>query len=258
LSSCPDLLDQLKSEEHVVQLYGSDDRLLTANVARYLAEGLRRGDGLLVIGIPEHRSSITRRLRDEPGYSRAVLEGRLVFLDAEMTLTRFMRGGAPDPELFHAVVAGALQRVADSAAANGVRAYGEMVGLLWKSGARAAAVRLEELWNNLLRKSDVSLFCAYPIDIFGPEFDAETLDPLLCSHTHLIPHDLELEQALSQATADVVGSGSAGNLFPSNDRPGWGKLPPAEAMVLWIRKHLPESAEQILARAKQHYQPRLA
>jgi hypothetical protein len=259
LSSCPDLLDQLKSEEHVVQLYGSDDRLLTANVARFLAEGLRRGDGILVIAIAEHRTSLTRKRRDDSSYARAVLEGRLVFLDAEVTLTRFMRGGAPDPELFNDVVGEALKGVAGRAVNNGVRAYGEMVGLLWKNGAREAAVRLEELWNSLLRNSDVSLFCAYPIDVFGPDFHADALDPLLSSHTHLIPHDLELEQALSRAMTDVLGpEAGSDELFDSNHRPAWGKLPRAEAMVLWIRNNLPGSAEQILARAKEHYQPRLA
>ena len=43
------LFDNPEPEEHVVQLYGKDDRLLTQNVSRYLSEGLRRGDGLLVI-----------------------------------------------------------------------------------------------------------------------------------------------------------------------------------------------------------------
>ncbi len=49
MSSCPELLDGIESEEHVVQLYGNDDRLLTQNVGRFLSEGLKRGDGILVI-----------------------------------------------------------------------------------------------------------------------------------------------------------------------------------------------------------------
>ena len=46
MSSCAELLDRLEPEEHVVQLYGDDDRLLTQNVGRFLSEGLKRGDGL--------------------------------------------------------------------------------------------------------------------------------------------------------------------------------------------------------------------
>src|SRR3954471_12503462 len=103
VSSCPELLDHLAAEEHVVQLYGQDDRLLTRNVGRYLEEGLKRGDGLLVIGTPEHRSSFVRYLSGAR-YSKAVIEGRLVFLDAAVTLRRFMVDGMPDAALFYAVV----------------------------------------------------------------------------------------------------------------------------------------------------------
>jgi hypothetical protein len=257
MSSCPELLDRLESEEHVVQLYGADDRLLVQNVGRFLSEGLKRGDGLLVIATPEHRTSLTRQLREDQAYSRAVLEGRLVFLDAEMTLSRFMRDGAPDAELFQTVVGEALQGVRSRAVQSGVRAYGEMVGLLWKAHQQPAAIQLEELWNHLLHKSDVSLFCAYPIDVLGPDFQMEKIDALLCSHTHLLPVDPALEQALTRAMEEVLGPRLQGlrDLTQANHRPAWGQIPRAEAMVLWLRNNLPGSADQILTRARQHYQP---
>src|SRR3954469_24874011 len=108
MSARVELLDQPQPEEHFVQLYGTDDRLLTQNVGRFLSEGLRRGDGLLVIATLQHRSTLRRHLTEDPSYSRAVLEGRLVFLDAEVTLGRLMRDGVPDPHLFHALVGEAL------------------------------------------------------------------------------------------------------------------------------------------------------
>jgi hypothetical protein len=40
----------------------------------------------------------------------------------------------------------------------------------------------------------------------------------------------------------------------ANRRPAWGKVPPAEALVLWLRNNLPVSADQILARAREYYQ----
>jgi hypothetical protein len=55
MSSCPELLEAIGSEEHVV-LYGTDDRLLTQNVGRLLSEGLKRGDGILVIATSQHRN----------------------------------------------------------------------------------------------------------------------------------------------------------------------------------------------------------
>jgi hypothetical protein len=255
MSTCPELLDGVEPEEHVVQLYGTDDRLLARNVARYLSEGLRRGDGLLVIATPEHRSTITSLLRGEPGYPKAVLEGRLAFLDAEATLARFLVEGSPDPPLFRSAIGEALQRVRSRAVHTGVRAYGEMVGLLWKAGGRTAAVRLEELWNDLLKQSDVSLFCAYPIDIFGADFHPGIIDPLLCTHTHLLPLDGALEEAVNHAMDDVLGSRveDIRRLIQSNHRPSWATLPRSESLVLWIRNNLPGSAEQILTRARERY-----
>ena len=76
MTSCAELLDHVNPEEHLVQLYGKDDRLLTRNIGRFMSEGLRRGDGLLVIATPEHSGSVARQLRQEPAYSKAVLEGR--------------------------------------------------------------------------------------------------------------------------------------------------------------------------------------
>jgi hypothetical protein len=244
----------------VVQLYGNDDRLLSQNVGRFLSEGLKRGDGLLVIATPEHRTSLTRYLRSEGGYSRAVLEGRLVFLDARMTLDRFMVDGVPDPDLFRTVLGDSLHGVRMRAGHSGVRAYGEMVGLLWKAGEVEAAARLEELWNGLLAGSDVSLFCAYPVDVLGPEFESGKVDALLCAHTHLLPTDQALEDALNRAMQEVLGARleSLRPLFQANQRPSWGSLPRAEALVLWVRNNLPGSADQILARTREYYHPVVA
>jgi MEDS: MEthanogen/methylotroph, DcmR Sensory domain len=256
MSSCRELLDGLKPPEHVVQFYGDDDRLLIQNVGRFLSEGLKRGDGLLVIATPEHRTSLTGSLRSESGYSRAVLEGRLMFLDARATLDRFLVDGYPDPELFESVIGESLRRVGIQAVHTGVRAYGEMVGLLWTTGEQEAAVQLEHLWNGLLSQREVSLFCSYPVDVLSHEFDSGKVDGLLCTHTHLLPADPALQRALDRAMDEVLGLRLQG-LRPQF-RKQWGAVPPAEALVLWIRSNMRGSADQILARAREYYQPVIA
>jgi hypothetical protein len=251
-----ELLDQPEPEEHFVQLYGKDDRLLTRNVSRYLSEGLRRGDGLLVIATAEHRGSMVRQLTGERTYTKAVLEGRLVFLDAEATLNRFMVDGEPDQARFERIIGEVLAGVRTRAVHSGIRAYGEMVGVLWKAGQFSAAVRLEELWNELLQASDVSLFCAYPIDVFSPEFQAASLDALLCAHTHVVPTDSGLEGALNRAMDEVLGDrvDDLRRLIQANHRPAWAVIPKPEAIILWLRNNLPGSVDQILDRAREYYQ----
>ena len=185
MSSWSELLDRAAPEEHIVQLYGRNDQLLTRNVSRYLAEGLRRGDALIVVATREHADAITRELTllgaDAIAASK---DGRLVMLDAQETLDRFLVGGQPDAHRFREVVGGVLAEAYRRSSTGHVRAFGEMVGLLWVAGDRAAAMRLEEYWNDVLRGAACSLFCAYPIDIYE-DGDTAGLDAVLGSHTHM-------------------------------------------------------------------------
>ena len=162
MASWAELLSGAEPGEHMVQLYGGDDRLLTRNVSRYLAEGLRRGDGLVVIATPEHTSAIAGHLVEEDSGAAidAAVAGRLVLLDAVETLARFLVDGRPDQALFRSVVGEAIPAVRAQAATGSVRAFGEMVSLLWDAGRHQAAARLEELWNDTLAESCCSLFCA--------------------------------------------------------------------------------------------------
>jgi hypothetical protein len=255
MTSCTELLTHTQAEAHFVQLYGKDDRLLTANVSRYLSEGLRRGEGLIVIATAEHRSSIARELRQEIGYSQAVLEGRLVFLDARETLNRLLLNGLPDKDLFLSAVGAAVSGVRERAGHAVVRAYGEMVGLLWVQRQFSAAAQLESYWNSLLNAGEISLFCAYPIDVFGEEFQIDAVDAVLCSHTHLLPIDDALDSALARAMNEVLGEKveDIRRLMQANHRPSWGVIPRAESIILWLRNNLPGRAEEILNLARQYH-----
>lgn len=239
---------------HVVQLYGEDEQLLHRSVSRYLGQALSRDDGVLVIASPEHRNAFVCRLSDEGcDPVSAIRTGRLVLLDAEEMLSRFMVDGQPDWPLFEAAAGDAIRAIQTHVGHPRLAAYGEMVGVLWRNGQRAAAVALEEHWNRLLAGNTVSLFCAYPIDVFGPQFDAETLDPLLCTHKHLVSGGDDLQRALDQAIADIVGAESAAPAGVQAKRATWGSIPKPEEMVLWLRASLPEHADAILERAR-YYQ----
>jgi KaiC/GvpD/RAD55 family RecA-like ATPase len=186
MSSWSELLDRAEPEEHLVQLYGGDDQLLTRNVSRYLAEGLKRGDGLVVIATSEHAEAVLRQLgHASTQASPALRDGRLVILDARATLDRFMVDGQPDRDLFRSVVGSVLHNVHARSSSGRLRAFGEMVGLLWVDGQRAAAIRLEGYWNELLSGSSCSLYCAYPIDIFDGGPETAGLEAVLSTHTHM-------------------------------------------------------------------------
>jgi hypothetical protein len=187
MSSWAELLDRAAPGEHVVQLYGGDDQLLTRHVSRYFGEGLRRGDGLILIATGTHSQAILQQLNQATtAAAPAMREGRLVSLDAVETLWRFMRQGQPDNALFENVIGGLIREVRARAHSGKVRAFGEMVGILWTEGNRSAAIQLEEYWNKLMSGNEFSLFCGYPIDLFGNEGEMESLHSVLDTHTHLL------------------------------------------------------------------------
>jgi hypothetical protein len=259
MSACEELLQSPDPQHHLVQLYEANQQVLEHNVTCYLSEGLKRGSALLVIATPQHRELFLRGLtRVGADPKAAIRESRFVMLDAEETLGRFMIDGYPDAERFDAIV-GAMVRDAVGRTNTGeLRAYGEMVGLLWKTRQFPAAIRTEQLWNRLQKSVSFSLFCAYPIDIFDKQFEIGIVDALLCAHTHLLPSATHggLEAAIDRAMAEVLGS-AAQELRPVSNggsRAAWVAMPRAEAVILWLRHDFPDRADEILSRARGYYQ----
>jgi len=168
---------------HTVQFYETDD-YLTDIVVTFLAEGLAAAGAVIVIATEAHRRQFTASL-----IARGVdLEGarsarRLVMLDAEETLARFMVDGAPDPARFRDVLDAVIAMVTHGDGGVPIRAYGEMVDVLWRGGSASAAVELEELWNDAQRERAFSLLCAYAMGSFYKE--AGGLHRVCATHSHV-------------------------------------------------------------------------
>ena len=251
------LLEQPPSRTHFVQLYEADEAALAQNVVRYFWEGLRRGDGVLMIAGAGHQELFCGHL-DRLGVDLSVLlrSQQLVCWDAQQTLAQFMINGQPDWQSFESVMRTAMRHV-HPARGDGLRAYGEMVGILWKARMFATSIRLEQLWNKLLEQSNFSMYCAYAIDVFDEEAAVANLEGVLCTHTHMIPSrpDGTLEAALNRSMDEILGSRAEGlrSLIKTDHRPGWAVMPAAEAIVVWLRNNLPEQSQQIVARARHYY-----
>lgn len=240
---------------HALQLYGTDTRLLAKSAGQFLQDGLSRGDGVLVIASRPQTYLFARQLSGGPVYQQAVKEERLVFADADILLDRFMVDGEPHWDRFESVLGDIIQRLRARTDHAGLRAYGEMVGLLWTSGQCAAAVRLEEYWNRLLDANQFRLFCAYPIDLFDDDVNAAVLAPILCAHTHLLPADQQLDDAVGRAMNEVLGPRSEEmRLLARGAEPHRTTVvPDGAAVILWLKAHRPEFADAILSRARGYY-----
>ena len=239
---------------HLVQLYGADTAPLVRSVGRFVADGLARGEGVIVIATGPHRDLFFAALvglgADPAGAAAA---GRLAVLDARETMARFMVDGQPDRAFFESTVRPVLTALRERCPA-GVRAYGEMVGLMWEAAQFAAAIRLEEFWNALLTDGAFRLFCAYPIDVCSDGFTSSDVDAVMSTHTHVVPTGAELEPALERALQDVLGTSASAlrRLMDADCRPSWAALPRAEATILWLRDNVPSLTGAILTRTREY------
>ena len=177
------------SQQHAVQFYGSDESLF-ATVASFLAEGLIGGQPCAVIATGPHRAGIVNELCGRLiDCDRALRDGELLLLDAEATLDLFMVGDLPDPNLFEHNVGRLVEQVLNGRRQVVLRAYGEMVDVLWKDGRTEAALQLELLWNKLAFRYDFSLLCGYAMGNF---YKDAVIGDICQHHTHVLSdmHDI--------------------------------------------------------------------
>jgi signal transduction histidine kinase len=182
-----ELLRAPDNDSHIVQFY-EDEGFLLDVVEQYVRGGLEAGEPLVVIAPESHRRGLTQRLA-AAGVREDALRatGQLTLLDARETLSRFMVGRRPDWERFKDVVGGALERTRTAGFTGRIRAYGEMVDLLWQDGLPDAALELEELWNELAGRHEFSLLCAYALNRFSQEAHGTPFRDICRAHTHVVP-----------------------------------------------------------------------
>jgi MEDS: MEthanogen/methylotroph, DcmR Sensory domain len=172
--------------EHFVQFYEADTYLLDS-LSSFIGAGLGEGDACIVVATREHREGLDERLQAYGlDVDAARSSGQFVSLDAAEVLSKFLVDGQPEPGRFSEVVGGLVARTGEGRPRT--RIFGEMVALLWADGRRDAAIRLEELWNNLRKTRSFSLFCAYPMNGFdGQSLAAGGLSDVCAGHSRVIP-----------------------------------------------------------------------
>lgn len=181
--------DDLDSRAHSVQFYG-DDAVLLDGLSRFIGSALRAGDAGVVIATKAHRAGLAKRLTARGlDITLAAKQGRFISLDAAEVLAQFTLDGWPDGARFADLLGGIIGGAA--AAVNSehqrVAAFGEMVALLWAEGKREAAIRLEQLWNDLAQTHGFSLRCAYPMSFFSQAGDGVPLGKICAEHARVIP-----------------------------------------------------------------------
>ena len=182
-------VDEVRMGSHAVCFYDSDAGL-SDRVGDFLGAGLRAGESAVVIATEPHLGLFAQRMKErhhDVGAARAA--GRFVALNASELLGKVTAGStSPDGAL--------LKRMADDlfdslphrgAGDKRPRIYGEMVNLLWRDGNSRAALRLEELWNDLGKARPFDLLCGYATDhLFADPGAAPAVIDICNRHTDVV------------------------------------------------------------------------
>jgi MEDS: MEthanogen/methylotroph, DcmR Sensory domain/Histidine kinase-like ATPase domain len=173
-----------RPHDHVVNIYSAESDLVD-DVSYFLAGGLAADEIVVVIATVAHQEAFTRRL-SELGVDLAAVyaAGRYRFLTAEEALATFTVDHALCNDRFVEVIGGVIAEAASGG--RRVRAYGEMVAVLWDAGNVPAAIELESMWNELARTHRFSLYCAYPAESLTGVGDLNGVQKVCAHHSSVV------------------------------------------------------------------------
>jgi PAS domain S-box-containing protein len=200
----PVLPQQLGSSlrgEHVVYFYEESDSLLEA-LCDAIGPVLGAGNAAIIIATKVHRDGLRKRLTARGIDTRtASKQGRYIAVDARELLAKIMVGEMPDGIRFTEIVGGMIARTRAllKSARPEIAAFGEMVALLWGDGKTEAAVRLEQLWNELAKNHAFSLRCAYPVASCFGEKNAQPLIRVCAEHSAVLLDESDASLASGEA-----------------------------------------------------------
>jgi DNA-binding NarL/FixJ family response regulator len=172
-------------------LFYPDDAVFLDSCTRFIAAALGAGDVAAVVATESHRDRLFPRLKAEGlDVDAEIKHGRYISLDAAKTLSTFMVNDIPDWARFFEVVGGLVSGAAKAGKGEHSRVamWGECGPLLWAEGKVDAAIRLEQLLNQLATIYEFDLLCAYPLSAFHGKEDEHVFQRISSEHSAVYSH----------------------------------------------------------------------
>jgi DNA-binding NarL/FixJ family response regulator len=167
-------------------LFYPDDAVFLDSCTRFIAAALGAGDVAAVVATESHRDRLFQRLKAEGlDVDAEIKHGRYISLDVVKTLSIFMVNDMPDWARFLEVVGGLVSGAAKAGKGEHSRVamWGECGPLLWAEGKVDAAIRLEQLLNQLATIYEFDLLCAYALSSFHGEDDERVFQSICAEHS---------------------------------------------------------------------------
>lgn len=169
--------------DHLVQIYDLDSVFLST-LESFVSTGFLANESIVIIATHNHLSLLNERLNQQ-GFDLDALitTDQYIPLDVHESLAKFLLNNWPDEILFNTFIGSIIDRASKDN--RKIRAFGEMVAVLWEQGHNGATVQLENLWNQLHSKKHFTLYCAYPKSGFTQNA-TESIDTICKTHSKII------------------------------------------------------------------------
>lgn len=226
----------VRDTAHIVRFFRNAEELVEA-VCDFATTGLELGDSIVLAVTNAHAARIRREL-SQRGYHGGLAE--ISWLDAESLAGELLGARGVRPGAYERLIVGEVSAAASRARSRRVRAYGEIVDVLWKRGQEEDALSLERRWHETCAEHPLRLLCGYRLSLM----DCRCLDIAQA-------HDLVEESALKDAgkvrrALEKVFGHQAEQLrsIVSGQRQLKG-LPFEQAALMWISRHMPAGAARL-------------
>lgn len=175
------------THRHAVQFY-EPGHFLSDSLFDFCIRSLDAGDPLVLICTRPHLNVIRTRLA-ERGFDWEALchTAAAAWHDAEKILGLIMVQGEPEPQRFRAILDRVLAPWSGMSDRWTVRVFGEIVDVLCQRGEHDAALRLEELWNELAPSHRFTLLCGYSMANLHREVNEAAYRGICAAHDHVLP-----------------------------------------------------------------------
>ena len=167
-------------------LFYSDDAVFLDSFTRFIAAALKSGNAAIVVATKPHLDSLIQGLKAEcVDVDGAIQQGTYISLDAADALSTIMVHDMPDAVRFLGGIGGSIDAGANAAKSERpqVVMFGEAVALLQAEGKADAAIRFEQLGNDLGKTHKVDILCAYPLSSFHGEEDMHIFQSICAEHS---------------------------------------------------------------------------
>jgi CheY-like chemotaxis protein len=167
-------------------LFYPDEAVFVDSFVRFIASAVDAGDVAIVLVTQTHRDVLDQRLKAQGlDIDAALREGTYLPLDIAETLSTFMINDMPDSSRFVKARDDLIRRAAKAGKREHPRivACGECAPHLLREGKADAAIRVEQLWDQLVTKYAVDTLCAYPLSSFHGEEDQHVFQSICAEHS---------------------------------------------------------------------------